>query len=70
MTITFLLQRTSFRKEEHQKEELTLARLIWLSKGSSGGFVSPNKAGATKLKPRNSSCAVALAGIPGESVVT
>ena len=47
---------------------LTLARLIWLSSGSSGGLLSPSKAGATKLKPRKSSWAVALAGMPGESV--
>lgn len=49
--------------------KLTDFKAIWLSNmGFATWLSSPSKAGATKLNPRNNSWAVALGGIPGESV--
>lgn len=49
--------------------KLTDFKAIWLSSmGFATWLSSPSKAGATKLNPRNNSWAVALGGIPGESV--
>lgn len=54
-------------REWDRQDKHTFARLTWLANGLVAAWWSSNKAGATKLKPRNNSWAVALGGIPGES---